>query len=552
MTAGLSHSLLGRRSDRKTEGHLPLILSILLVSITLWGFWNLQFNDFVNFDDHDYITRNTHVNSGLRFQNLVWAFTSFHSYNWHPVTWLSHMLDVELYGLNPMGHHWNSLLLHIANTLLLFLLLRTMSGATWRSAAAAALFAIHPLHVESVAWASERKDVLSGFFWMLAMIAYVGYTRKPDWKRYSLSLLFFALGLMSKPMAVTLPFALLLIDYWPLRRLHRPPGSNGWILFLKRCIEKTPFLVLSALVSILTFSIQKASGAIAVELSLSTRISNSLVSYVRYILKMLWPVDLACFYPHPMDALDKWQIFGSLLLLSTATILAFRFRKDHPFLPVGWLWFVGTLIPVIGLIQVGEQALADRYTYIPLIGLFVLVSWGAAAIAGKMALPNFVFRTVIGMIFSLLILLTIHQVEFWKDSLSLFQHEVQVNKGSFLSHFHLGRSMEEQGSLEQARQEYLEALRIRPGFQLAHYQLGNLLTRLGRSLDALHYLSKALELNPQDYKAHNNMGFVLLKEGRFQEAVDHFSEALRINPEERMARHNLDLALRKLQKSVTP
>jgi protein O-mannosyl-transferase len=539
---------------RKSGDNSAMIFSLVLVTIALVAFWGSQYNGFVNLDDHDYITRNSHVNSGLTLDNLAWAFTSYHSFNWHPLTWLSHMFDVEMFGLNPAGHHWNSLLLHMANTLLLFFLLRSMTGASWRSAAVAALFAIHPLHVESVAWASERKDVLSGFFWMTAMLAYVRYVRRPGWWPFSTAVVMFSFGLMSKPIVVTLPFVLLLLDFWPLQRFPstRSQGYERWAVFLRLCREKIPFFALSALSSVLTYFVQRESGAVTMELSLGARVSNALVSYVRYIMKMGWPIDLASFYPHPVDSLKNWQILGSLLLLILITFILVRFKRNHPYLIVGWLWYLGTLVPVIGLVQVGAQAMADRYTYLPLIGLFLMIVWAIPQLARGTRLARASLGGCSAVALALLLLLTTRQVTYWRDTLSLYHHEVEVQKDSFMAHFHLGTALEEVGRVDEASARYTEAVRMRPGFQLGHYHLANAYARLGRPVDALHHFSISIALDPNDYRSLTNMGVLLLKEGRTGEAVSNFSEALRINPGDQKAQYNLDRALQKARESANP
>ena len=531
---------------------LRIALCTLLAFLTLLAYWEVQGNEFVYYDDHSYITENPRVKAGLTLEGIGWAFTSSHSFNWHPLTWISHMLDVELYGLNPAGHHWNSLLLHLANTLLLFLLFHRMTGSSWRSGMVAALFSLHPLHVESVAWASERKDVLCTLFWMLAMLSYVSYTRKREWKRYSLALFLFGLGLLSKPMVVTLPFALLLLDFWPLRRYTGPGEGGGLKRFLHLCREKVPFFVFSALIGIVTFFVQKTYGAVADELSLVSRISNALVSYVRYIFKTLWPSDLTCFYPHPVGSLGLWQVLGAFLILSAATWLVFRLRRSSPHLLVGWLWYLVTLLPVIGLVQVGEQAIADRYTYIPLIGLFLMACWSIPSVSRRTILSKWALGASTGAILLILLSLTRGQAAHWRDTLSLFRHEVQVSPESPMAHFHLATALEAQGRQEEAKEEYAEALRIRPGFQVGHYQLGNLLNGMGRPLDAIGHFQQAVALNPRDYKAHNNLGSVLLREGRFREAAHHFSEALRNQPGDGMLQRNLGLALQRMQEADRP
>jgi protein O-mannosyl-transferase len=532
---------------------LKISMCLLLAVLTLAGYWGVRENDFVSYDDYSYITQNPHVRDGLSPEGVLWAFTSRDSYNWHPLTWLSHMLDFELYGLNPSGHHWNSLILHLVNTLLLFLLLHRMTGSLARSGLAAALFSLHPLHVESVAWASERKDVLCTFFWMMAVLVYVEYTRKPGGLRYALALLLMTMALMSKPMAVTLPFVLLLLDFWPLRRFHSviQRGEKGWTVFVHLAGEKIPFFALSLLSSILTFLIQEESGAVGSEIPIGVRLSTALIAYVRYLFKMFRPVDLTCFYPYSVD-LTIGQVLGSFLLLLAITLVVFRWRRNRPYLPVGWLWYLGTLVPVIGLIQVGEQAMADRYTYIPLIGIFLMIAWGIPHLDRRRRFRGIALGLSTAAILAILILLTRQQVAYWRNSLSLFEHEVQVQRDSFLAHFHLATALEERGRMEEASVQYAQALLIRPGFQRGHYHLGNALAKLGRDREALNHFSEALKIDPEDYRSHNNMGFVLLKEGRYREAAEHFSEALRIHPEDRMAGRNLDLALRRIRESANP
>jgi len=525
-------------------GFVLLTLAVLAVG----AYWEVKGNDFVNHDDPSYITENPLVNAGFDWKRAVRAFTSQHSYNWHPLTWLSHMLDVELYGLHAGGHHWTNLLMHTANTLLLFVLFRTLTGCLWRSAFVAAIFAIHPLHVESVAWASERKDVLSTLFWILSLLAYATYSRAPGKKNYSLALLLFALGLMAKPMVVTLPFVMLLMDYWPLGRFReeserRKSDSKAWIHL---CKEKAPFLLLSFSGSLLTFIIQEGAGAVVSSLSLETRVANALVAYVLYLWKMMWPLGLACFYPHPGNSLAAWQIMGSLLLLAGITLLVAYARNSRPYLLVGWLWYVGTLVPVIGVVQVGEQAMADRYAYIPLIGVSIAVVWGVSEWMEKRVFLRSLVLPLCGMVLLSFFLLTRAQVRYWKNSISLFEHAVQVTRDNFLAHFHLAGNLEQEGRHTEALQHLREVLRLRPGYQPAHYHMGNVLTQLGRTGEALEHYAKAVEINPLDYRTRNNMGFVLMRQGRWHEAALQFSEALRIHPGDKMARHNLALALKRI------
>jgi hypothetical protein len=538
----------------KPTARLSLSILIVLSALTLWAYWGVQQNDFVALDDYEYVVHNRAVREGLTLQGFLWAFTRSHSNNWHPLTWISHMLDAEVYGLNPAGHHWSSVLLHWVNTLLLFLALERLTGAAWRSALVAALFSLHPLHVESVAWISERKDVLSGLFFFAVLWVYAGYARAGGRGRYGLTLLLFALGLLCKPMLVTLPFLLLLLDYWPLGRFHdltqasRTRGST--LLYL--CREKLPFFLLAGLSSLVTYWVQKGTGAVASALPLETRLANAGVSYVRYGFKMLWPADLACFYPHPVHSLETWQVVGSLLLLGAVTLLVLRSGPNHACLPVGWFWFLGTLVPVIGLIQVGEQAMADRYTYLPLTGLFIMAAWGIpSALAGwkpfRLLLPG-----AWGVLLLVLLFLTQNQVKTWKDTVSLLERDLLVTADNFLAHFHLAGYLAREGRLEDAHRHFSEALRIRPDFQLGLHHMGNLLMRMGRPEEAMEAFSKAIAIDPRDHKTLVNLGFLLLRQGRVEEAVIRFSEALRINPGDPLARHNLELARRTLERQGDP
>jgi hypothetical protein len=532
----------------RSPHHLALVLCLALAAATLGVYWEVQDHDFVSYDDQEYLVGNPHVNSGLTLEGLIWAFTTPHANNWHPLTWLSHMLDSDLYGLNPKGHHWSSVIIHIVNAILWFLLFKRMTRNPWQSAFVAALFALHPLHVESVAWASERKDVLSTFFGIMTLWTYVNYTENPGIGRYSICLFLFALGLMAKPMLVTVPFVLLLLDYWPLRRLHFG-GTNGesrWHLLLHLAGEKTPFFVLAACSSLITFLVQQGSGAVVSVVPLKIRIANAVVSYVSYIIKMFWPLNLACFYPHPFDSLTIWKTTASFLFLVILSALIVRAARERPYLLVGWLWYLGTLVPVIGVVQVGAQAMADRYTYVPLVGLFVMLSWGMAEVLAKRRYGRILMPVVSGFLLCCLLILARQQVRYWTNTISLFEHVIKVTKDNYLGHSILAGGLEQQGRLAEAHYHLLEALRIRPGFDLAHYHIGNVLTKLGKLDEAIDHYSVALKISPRDQKVHNNMGFVLLRQGRPREALHHFTEVLRINPEDALARHNVDIALRKM------
>ncbi|MGA2465783.1 MAG: tetratricopeptide repeat protein [Thermodesulfobacteriota bacterium] len=533
---------------------LKFLISLCLIVVILAVFWKVHDCEFVSFDDYPYVAENPYVKAGLTFKSVTWAFTAMHANNWHPLTWLSHMLDCELYGLNPAGHHLTNLLFHIGNTLLLFLVLKWMTGILWRSGFVAALFALHPLHVESVAWVAERKDVLSTFFWMLTMWAYVRYAKGPRIDRYLLVLLFFALGLLSKPMLVTLPFVLLLLDYWPLERFqfgqlsgNRNPysskstsSSNQRALSFRLVLEKVPFLALSAVSSFLTFIAQQKGGTVkSFELfSLENRIANALVSYVNYIEKMIWPHPLAILYPHP-GMLPIWQVIGAGLLLVCVSVLAIHSARRHPYLVMGWLWYLGTLVPVIGLVQVGMQAMADRYTYVPLIGLFVIIAWAVPDILKEWRYRKIVFNILASLVLSIFMILTRMQIQYWKNSIALFGHTVKVTVNNHIAEDGLGLALAHQGRLDEAIAHFAESLRIYPNYYATHYNLGLALALQGNIEKAMIHYAEALRLKPNYAEAHNKLGIALIHEGRKKEAIAHFTEAVQIKPDYVEAYSNL-------------
>ena len=440
------------------DKHRGTIIYPLLIAVTLAAFWQVRDHEFVHYDDDKYVMENPHVPTGLTRESIKWAFTATHASNWHPLTWLSHMLDCQLYGLNPRGHHVSSLLFHAANTVLLFLVLRRMTGALWKSAFVAALFAIHPLHVESVAWVAERKDVLSTLFWMLTMLAYLRYVEKPTIQRYLPVLMLFALGLMAKPMLVTLPFVLLLMDYWPLGRLDN--GLSVTRDRLKRywglVREKLPLFALTAISCVVTFLVQRHGGAMPdLEwLPLDVRIANALVSYAKYIGKMLLPRHLAVLYPYPSGTLPLWQLAGAVFLLMYVSVMVFRSRQRYPYLAVGWAWYVGTLVPTIGIVQVGKQALADRYTYVPLIGLFIIIAWGVPDLVARWCVVSSWRRRrillAVSATASILALMTCtwFQVGRWRDRISLYTHALRVTSNNATIHNNLGNALLAEGKID--------------------------------------------------------------------------------------------------------
>ncbi len=508
-----------------------LVICLALGLGTLFLYAPVRHYDFVNFDDDDYITANPHVLEGFTRENVAWAFTHFHSSNWHPVTWLSHMLDVKLWGLNPGGHHLTSVLFHAGSAVLLFLVFTQMTGALWRSAFVAAVFAWHPLHVESVAWISERKDVLCAFFWILTTAAYLRYVRRRCALNYILVTFSFVLGLMCKPMIVTLPFVLLLLDYWPLRRAELNQVDAGkWRSLL---FEKVPFLALGLLSTLIAISTQHRSGALksVVEVPWQLRVSNAPSSYIHYLAKTVRPFDLAVFYPFPL-AIPFCQVAGAIALLLTITILVLLAGKKHPYLPVGWLWYGGTLVPVIGVIQVGDQSMADRYTYIPLIGLTIAGAWGVTALAKKTGHAPLFGGVLMAATVWFMLNASAHQLRYWQNSFTLFTHALSVTSNNWLAHNNLSNALLAQpDGLATSKSEALEALRIRPNYPQAQLNLGVGLLREGHTSEALLHLEQARNLKPNWPDAHFNLGAALMVAGQVDDAIARFYETLRLDPD---------------------
>ncbi len=528
-----------------------LTIGGLLVILTVTAFAPLAGNDFINCDDPDYVTNNPHVQAGFAPREIAWAFTTTHTGTWHPLTWLSHMLAYRVFGADPGGHHWTNLGLHVSSTLLLFVLLRRATNAPWRSAFVAALFGVHPLHVESVAWVAERKDVLSTPFWLLATWAYVAWTRRGGRWRYLSLLLLLALGLMAKPMLVTLPATLLLLDYWPLQRWD--PLRNGWRTSLRRLfVEKSPLLLIVGGSIGLTLFAQHSAGAVVGQiLPLGTRAANALVSYVRYSGKLLWPVDLGVFYPHPAliggREWPEWQVLACATLLVALTGLSvLAASRGARYVLVGWLWFIGTLVPVIGLVQVGSQAMADRYTYVPMIGLGVIAAWGGADLLRSSRHGQLVAGIVMLAVVSACSLLTWRQVQRWRDSATLFEHTLNVAGDSWFAHFNLGAALDKQGQVDRAARHYEKAIALNALRQEPFVNLGDLLLRQGRPEQALPYLRQALVASPSDALANLNMGAALASQGQFEQAIPYYEKVLAADPDHATAHFNLAGALLRL------
>jgi protein O-mannosyl-transferase len=569
-----------------------IVLCALLSVVTLVTFWPLTHCDFVNYDDTAYVTENPRVLGGLSLANAGWAFRTSCLGNWQPLPLLSHMLDVQLFGLNAGGHHLTSVCFHVANTLLLFLVLQRMTGRSWPSAVVAALFAVHPLHVESVAWISERKDVLSTLFALASLRAYAAYAEakrqktarspEPDYCNtqhalgitfhlsifYSLSLAFFALSLMSKAMFVTLPFLLLLLDYWPLRRLERTQQEEGKVLSaesgitpqtsgftfhasritaLPLLLEKLPFLALSIIATCVSVLLLSHAGATreAVEVGLGDRLARSFVAFQHYLVRMIWPSGLAmpCLRP---ARLPVWEILSAVVVVSGLTLGAVWQGRRRPYLLVGWLWFLGTLVPVIGLVPLGAHGVADRYSYFPLIGLFLALVWGAADWAARWSHGRAALAAAAGAVL-LGCLVTSHaQVRCWRDSETLFRHAIAMTGANYIAHGALGLHLFNQGKVDGAIQHLETALRIKPLYDVAHSSLGRALAEQRRYDEAVAHFETALSLRPDDARARNNFGSVLMLQGRDAEAVRQFEEVLRLQRDHVGAHNNLALGYRKL------
>jgi protein O-mannosyl-transferase len=530
----------GTRPVAGNNNRRMLAIGAALVIITLAAFWGVRSASFVRMDDDIYVTENARVQSGLSWDNAKWAFSTNYFGFYYPLTWLSHMLDCQLYGTAAKGHHTTSLILHVFNVLLLFMVLARMSGAVWRSCAAAALFALHPLHVESVAWVAERKDVLSTFFWFLCLLAYVSYVKKPSLAKYGLVFSSFLLGLLAKPMLLTLPFTLLLLDYWPLRR-WQPSGLEiadqqegkraGETLSLKQLIwEKLPLFALVPVFSLITFSAQMHANAVAA-VSPGQRAANALLSYVGYLRKMLFPFDLAAYYPLPLNgvSIGLAALCGALLVSVTAAVLYFGKRRGY--LIVGWLWYLGTLVPVIGLVQVGSQAMADRYTYVSLVGVFMIIAWGAAEIAGRNQWGRKIMITAFVAVLLLLAGLTRIQVSYWADNVTLFQRALSVTTNNWFVQYNLGLVLYQQGKTDEASSHFVEALRIKPDYGNAHNNLGLALRQQGKTEEAAYHFREAVRIDPRRAEAYFNLGNLFAEKGQNAEAIENYETALRIKPD---------------------
>jgi protein O-mannosyl-transferase len=564
----------------KTLNRHQLWICIGLAAVTLAVYVQVFGYGFVGFDDRQYIFGNEHVSNGLNWQSVVWALTARDAANWHPLTWLFHIVNCHLFGLNAGFHHLVNVLLHVANTLLLFLLLRRLTGALWKSAFVAALFALHPLHVESVAWIAELKDVLSTLFFLLTLWTYADYVRSPGWKRYLSTLSLFAFGLMAKSMLVSLPVVLLLLDFWPFRRFSparsriadgtgsSPQPRDKWHFrsALPLIREKIPFFLLSVATSIVTMQAQKAGGAVGstIVYTVDLRIANAIHSYVAYLLKAAWPTKLSVFYPYQMGGYPLWEVGLAVLSLLLVTFVVLRFASRFPYWAFGWFWYLATLVPVIGLVQVGRQASADRYTYIPLIGIFLIAAWGAADVSARWAAMRTPLVAAAALFLSACTVTTWFQLHYWRNSYALFTHALEIDKDNYVAHAFVGTDLAERGHYKEALGHYREALRLMPddvdimrGVAFCLYHLGKVdqaveqyTSRLkqdpddpialkdlgqvrfdqGRYAEALKLFNRARQKSPRDTTLLCSIGNALAKLGQYQEAIDAYKSALQIQP----------------------
>jgi len=571
-----------------------LTIALVLFSATAAVYFQAAYFPFALIDDGDYVTNNFHVTSGLSLHSITWAFTTFHAGNWHPLTWLSLMVDSQLFGVNPLGYHLVNVVLHALNSSLLFVLLASMTGARWRSAFVAACFAFHPLHVESVAWITERKDVLSMLFLLFTLMFYTIYATRSGWRVYLCSLASFACGLMAKPMLVTVPVLLLLLDMWPLGRFkecepaaaapRNLPVKTGKSAYraINLLLEKVPFLLLAAVSASLTWLAHSNYMTTVTDLPVATRIANALWSLVVYVRKMFLPYDLALYYP--ITPVPLWKAVSAAILLTGTTWMATKRFTKYPYLAVGWFWYLVTLVPVIGLVQVGNQAMADRYSYIPHIGLFMMASWGCGDLCAKMPGFDKMIRPAAGVVVLLLSISAWIQLGYWRDNVTLSRHALEVTGDNYFAHFNLGLAYGKLGRNDLAINQFKEALRINPADSQSYFNLGLILANSGMLAEAVEYFEKAIQLTPQFANMHyclgatlgklgrideaigeyrkalvlepdnvkclNNLGTALAQQGRYDEAITHFSRILQLFPNDKNAGINLELAIQ--QKNQVP
>ncbi|MEP6602978.1 MAG: tetratricopeptide repeat protein [Spartobacteria bacterium] len=527
----------------KSDNKIAVAVCLFLCALVWLVFGQTLSHGFTNYDDEKYVFKNAHVSSGLNAREIGWAFTHAHAANWHPVTWISHMLDCQLFGLNPRGHHLTNVALHAVGSVLLFLVLRQMTdgpsrtGDFWRSAFVAALFAIHPLRVESVAWIAERKDVLSGVFFMLTLGAYIRYARRPSVSRYITMSILCALALMSKPMVVTLPFLLLLLDHWPLNRIV------DLATLRKMVIEKIPLFALSAVSCAATLVAQRESIDVIANLSWPWRVGNAGVAAVTYLWQMIWPRDLAVFYPHPKTNLPLSNVAVAVILLVAISLGVFVLRRTRPYLFTGWFWFLGMLIPVLGIVQVGWQAHADRYTYLPLIGLFLAATWAIVDLMKSWPRRREILAVGAVLIITALTVQARLQTSYWRDNESLWSHAIAVTSGNATAHNNLGTLLGRRGQFTEAIAHFENAVAIDPTVRKAHFNWAAALMQTGNTAEAIVHYEKELQNQPESADTENNLANALMQADRTEEAIEHFRRFLQLRPTSATGHYNLAVAL---------
>ncbi len=538
-------------NNKSRAFNLVLICALLVIAIIV-VYWQVINFDFVSFDDPFYVKDNSVVGNGITLHGIRWAFTTTYFANWHPLTWISHMLDVQFFGMTPGFHHFTNVLIHALNTILLFIIFHKMTGAVWRSAAVAALFALHPLHIESVAWISERKDVLSTFFWMLTMMGYLWYINHRNIRRYLVVVTFYILGLMSKPMLVTLPFVLLLLDFWPLHRLDliqtgdndnndvkvMGESSGRWSRLPSLILEKIPLIILVTISCGITIYAQWGAVGSFEALPIGTRIANAIISYVAYLWKMLWPLNLAAFYPYPGFFNPPKVVLCAIFLLIISALVIYNARKS-PYLLVGWLWYIGTLLPVIGIVQVGSQSMADRYTYIPLIGIFLSLVWGLWELFCRLRYGKITLVVVFVSALIFFTVITQIQVGFWKNSETLYRHALEVTENNCVAHNGLGLVLSDKGDIEGAISEYNKAMLMNPMFYQALFNLGRAYKEEREPIMAIEYYLEGLQINPNLPSDHNDLGDLFVMTGQTDEAIKQYGESLRLDPYQPVVYNNL-------------
>jgi len=528
--------MLNRRKSTQTNN---ILVYMFLTVVTFVVYWQINKFDFIDLDDFVYVSENYHIRSGITLEGIRWAFTTTYADFWHPLTWLSLMFDYQLYGLHAGGYHVTNLILHVLSTLLLLWLFHRMTHEIWKSAFVAAFFALHPLHVESVAWISERKDVLSAFFWMLTLCCYVYYTEKPMIKRYLLVLFSFILALMSKPMVITLPLVMILLDYWPLKRFQSQ--KSNW--FLWQAKEKWLLLIFSGFFAFITIYVQHdPSGSY---FPFTSRLANAPVAFIMYLINTFWPFNLAVFYPFPAP-IPIWLVTGAMMLIVTITAFVIHKVKRLPYLFVGWLWYTIILLPVIGIVQVGNHNMADRYTYLPLIGISVGLAWGVPSLfAGRYLQKNIVLSLTI-VFLVLLTFLSWQQCGYWKNSIRLFNHALRVTKENYIAHGSLGIALSKEGKIKESIDHYNKAISIRPDYFKPYDSRGFVYDTLGRYQQAIEDFSAAIHLNPDHVVSYNNRGASYDKSGQYQKALEDYNTAIRMKPDYAEAFNNRGIVLFKL------